>query len=298
MNRRASCAVLFGAWLLLSCSSDSTTSSSATIAAPAETTSAAATSTTTPEVTTTTVTSSTTTTQAATTTEAATTSTTIATTANIIETRVIGQSVQGRDITAYRMGTPGGRPVLLIGVIHGNEAKGDGITQMIRAMPTPKGIDLWIIDSINPDGQAADIRYNANGVDLNRNVSYNWTYIPKTTADGEYSGEAPADQPETQALEQFVGEIKPYITMFWHQDANRVSPGGAHREIPTHFAELVGLSAASTPCTGGCTGTFTQYINHTIKGGTAFIVELPANDEVTPAMVKLHAEATLQVIAP
>jgi hypothetical protein len=84
--------------------------------------------------------------------------------------------------------------------------------------------------------------------------------------------------------------------MFWHQDANRVSPGGAHREIATQFAELVGLSAASTPCTGGCTGTFTQYINHTIKGGTAFIVELPGNDEVTPAMVKLHAEATLKVI--
>ncbi len=286
--------MFFGAWLLLSCSSDSTSSSSATITAQAPTTTAATTSTTTTEVTTTT--EAATTTEATTTSTTSTTSTTIAPTAKIIETRVIGQSVQGRDITAYRMGTPGGRPVLLIGVIHGDEAKGFGITKMIRTMPTPKGIDLWIIDSINPDGQAADTRYNANGVDLNRNVSYNWTYIPKTTADGEYSGEAPADQPETQALEKFVGEIKPYITMFWHQDANRVSPAGAHREIPTQFAELVGLSAASTPCTGGCTGTFTQYINHTVTGGTAFIVELPGNDEVTPAMVKLHAEATLRVI--
>ena len=290
--------MVFGAWLLLSCSSDSTSSPSATSTATstAATSTAATVVTTTTEAPTTTVAPVTTTTQTPTTTAAPTTSTTIAATAKIIETRVIGKSVQGRDITAYRMGTPGGRPVLLIGVIHGNEAKGYGITQMIRTMPTPKGIDLWIIDSINPDGQAADIRYNANGVDLNRNVSYKWTYIPKTTADGEYSGEAPADQPETQALEAFVGEIKPYITMFWHQDANRVSPAGAHREIPTQFAELVGLSAASTPCTGGCTGTFTQYINHTVTGGTAFIVELPGNDDVTPAMVKLHAEATLQVI--
>ena len=301
MNRRASCAVLFGALLVQSCSSESTSSRSVTTAATS-TAATSTTATTTAEVTTTTgaptTTRATTTTQAATTTESPTTSTTIAPATTIIETRVIGKSVQGRDIIAYRMGTPGGRPVLLIGVIHGNEAKGYGITKMIRTMPTPRGIDLWIIDSINPDGQAANIRYNANGVDLNRNVSYNWTYIPKTTADGEYSGEAPDDQPETQALEQFVGEIKPYITMFWHQDANRVSPGGAHREIPTQFAELVGLSAASTPCTGGCTGTFTQYINHTIKGGTAFIVELPGNDEVTAAMVKLHAEATLQVITP
>jgi protein MpaA len=214
----------------------------------------------------------------------------------VTETRVIGHSVLGRDITAYRMGTPGGRVVLLIGVIHGNEAKGYGVTQLIRTMPTPAGIDLWIIDSINPDGQAADTRENANGVDLNRNVSYNWNYIPQSEDNGQYSGEAPADQPETQALESFVAEIQPQITMFWHQDANRVSPGGARREIPLQFAEIVGLSTASTPCTAGCTGTATQYVNHAVEGGTAFIVELPGNDDVTPDMVALHANATLQVI--
>jgi murein peptide amidase A len=209
---------------------------------------------------------------------------------------VIGQSVQGRDITAYRMGDPTGRPALLIGVIHGNEAKGYGITQLIRTMPTPPGIDLWIIDSINPDGQAADVRENANGVDLNRNVSYNWSYIPMSEDNGQYSGEAPADQPETQALESFVEEIQPQITIFWHQDANRVSPGGAHKEIPIQYAKIVGLSTASTPCTAGCTGTATQFVNHAVKGGTAFIVELPGNDEVTETMVKLHAEAALEVI--
>ncbi|MEP7115578.1 MAG: M14 family zinc carboxypeptidase [Ilumatobacteraceae bacterium] len=288
MTRRSSCAALImGAQLLVSCSSDSgsapavTGQQATTVAVSAATTIQPTTSPSTTETTTTTGAIATTTTEPP---------------PAITEERVIGQSVQGRDITAYRIGDPKGRPVLLIGVIHGDEAKGYGITQLIRTMSTPPGIDLWIIDSINPDGQAADSRYNANGVDLNRNVSYNWTYIPKVGADGEYSGEAAADQPETQALESFVREIKPSITVFWHQDADRVSPGGANRDIPLRFAELVGLSAASTPCTGGCTGTFTQYINHTIKGGTAFIVELPGNDEVTPAMVKLHAESILKVI--
>jgi murein peptide amidase A len=209
---------------------------------------------------------------------------------------VIGQSVHGRDIIAYRLGDPEGRPVLLVGVIHGNEAKGYGVTQLIRTMPTPPGIDLWIIDSINPDGQAAHTRENANGVDLNRNVSYNWNYIPKSLDNDQYSGEAPADQPETQALEAFVAILQPAITIFWHQDANRVSPGGARREIPERFAAIVSLSTASTPCTAGCTGTASQYVNHAVKGGTAFIVELPGDDDVTPAMVKLHAEATLEVI--
>ena len=209
---------------------------------------------------------------------------------------MIGHSVLGRDIVAYRLGTPGARPVLLVGVIHGDEAKGFEITRLIRTMPIPAGVDLWIIDSINPDGQAAGTRENANGVDLNRNVTYKWNYIPKAGPGSEYSGEAPGDQPETQALEAFVGLIKPRITIFWHQDANRVSPGGARVEIPMKFASIVGLTTASTPCTAGCTGTATQYINHAIKGGTAFIVELPGNDAVTPAMVALHAQATLDVI--
>jgi hypothetical protein len=37
-------------------------------------------------------------------------------------------------------------------------------------------------------------------------------------------------------------------------------------------------------------------VNHAVKGGTAFIVELPGDDKVTPEMIAQHAAATLQVI--
>src|SRR3954453_8567124 len=237
--------------LVLACSSTSngqSTTTATTVPATAEptTTSSAAP----------TVAPSTTTTSS--TIPATTTSTTLAPSL-VTETRVIGKSVLGRDITAYRMGDPTGRPVLLIGVIHGNEEKGVGITQLIRTMPPPPAIDLWIIDSINPDGQAADTRQNANGVDLNRNVSWNWNYIPKSADNGQNSG-------------------------------------GARPVTPDTFASIVGLSTASTPCTAGCTGTATQYVNHAVKGGTAFIVELPGNNEVTPEMIALHAKAALHVI--
>ncbi|HEY5423806.1 MAG TPA: M14 family zinc carboxypeptidase [Ilumatobacteraceae bacterium] len=284
-------APLVVAQLVVACSSTSQTASTTASPTTAPTTSEPATTSTTTPTTSTVLP----TTAVAPSTTAATTSSTVAPSL-VTEARVIGKSVQGRDITAYRMGDPTGRPVLLIGVIHGNEAKGFGITQLIRTMPTPPGIDLWIIDSINPDGQAANTRQNANGVDLNRNVSWNWNYIPKSEDNGQYSGEAPADQPETQALESFVTEIQPKVTIFWHQDANRVSPGGARRVIPNTFASIVGLTTASTPCTAGCTGTATQYVNHAVNGGTAFIVELPGDDAVTPEMIALHAEAALDVI--
>jgi peptidoglycan hydrolase-like protein with peptidoglycan-binding domain len=216
--------------------------------------------------------------------------------AAIIETRVIGTSVQGREITAYRMGTPGGRVVLGVGVIHGDEAKGAEITKLLRTLPTPAGVDLWIIDTVNPDGLAAATRQNANRVDLNRNFERKWNYIPLSADNGQYSGEAPADQPETQAVQAFVREIQPAITVWWHQDANRVSVAGARPAIGEAYAKKVKLTTASTPCTAGCTGTATQFMNKAISGGTAFIVELPNSRFVDAAMIALHAKTFLAVI--
>jgi murein peptide amidase A len=213
----------------------------------------------------------------------------------VIETRVVGKSVQGRDIIAYRMGDPGGRPMLVIGIIHGDENKGALITQALRDRQAPAGVDLWIIDSMNPDGQAAGTRQNANRVDLNRNFSRNWGYIPDDGTSNQYSGEAPADQPETQALQNFLGEIQPAITIVYHQDATNVGSGGARKEISAAYSQLVGLPIGVTPCTKGCTGTFGAYANWRIAGGTSFIVELPPSSRVTTAMVNTHADAVIAV---
>jgi murein peptide amidase A len=208
---------------------------------------------------------------------------------------VIGTSVQGRDITAYRMGTPGGRVVLVIGVIHGDENKGAKVTELLRTLPTPVNTDLWIIDSINPDGQTNGTRQNANGVDLNRNFEEGWSYIAKGNH-GQYSGEAAADQPETQAVQAFVTEIKPAIAIWYHQDANRITLGGARKEIPRRYAELVGLTTGDVPCSQRCTGTAGKFVNTRSPGATSFLVELPGSSKVTAAMVKQHANAVLSVI--
>lgn len=214
----------------------------------------------------------------------------------IIETRVIGTSVQGRDIVAYRLGTPGGRVVLAVGQTHGDEPKGVDVAKKIRSTPVPAGIDLWVIDTINPDGSAAGTRQNANKVDLNRNFEHNWAYIPLSNNNGQYSGEKPADQPETQAMQAFIREIKPSITTWWHQDANRVGVSGARRSIPTEFARLVGLTTGSTPCTAGCTGTAGSFTNKNLPSGTSFLVEMPNSRVVTQAMIDLHATSFMAVI--
>ena len=205
--------------------------------------------------------------------------------------RVIGHSVEGRDIVAYRSGEPGGRVVLVVGSTHGNEPKGVDVARRIRALGAPAGVELWVVDTINPDGLVANRRTNARGVDINRNFSWNWNFIPRSTVTNQYSGLAPADQPETQAIEQLIMAIRPAVTVWYHQASNRVSAGGARRELSRSYAALVGQIVADTPCSAGCTGTGSQFTNHTVPDGTAFLVELPNSAAVTDAVVTAHASA-------
>jgi murein peptide amidase A len=87
----------------------------------------------------------------------------------------LGSSAEGRAIEAVEVGDPSAaRKVLVVGCIHGNECAGIAIARRLERMPPPKGVDLWIVESLNPDGAAAGSRGNARGVDLNRNFPVGW----------------------------------------------------------------------------------------------------------------------------
>lgn len=53
--------------------------------------------------------------------------------------------------------------------------------------------ETWVIPVLNPDGYHSNSRYNANNVDLNRNLSYMWQ-------SGGGAGPYPFSEPETRAL--------------------------------------------------------------------------------------------------
>ena len=115
----------------------------------------------------------------------------------------LGRSRQGRPIMAVERGTPGGTPVLVIGVIHGDEDAGVGVLEALATAAVPDGVDLWLVETMNPDGQAAQRRGNATGVDLNRNFPYGWGPIG-SPGDCQYAGTGPASEPETQAIVAFI----------------------------------------------------------------------------------------------
>ncbi|MBN2532084.1 MAG: DUF2817 domain-containing protein [Spirochaetales bacterium] len=102
------------------------------------------------------------------------------------------------------------------GGIHGNEQLSCiMVLRMIEYMidlyeeddPVITGIinnsELHFSPVLNPYGLSRDERYNANSVDLNRNFSWAWV-------DGLFHGDAPIDQPESQAIRDDALE-HPYV---------------------------------------------------------------------------------------
>jgi protein MpaA len=211
---------------------------------------------------------------------------------NILERRVFGTSIQGRPLVAFRMGDPRGVTVAVVGVIHGNEEAGLLITDELLKMQIPKGVNLWVIPSMNPDGTALDRRGNANRVDLNRNFPYRWARIGHPGY-WEYAGPNRASEPETKALVKFFLEIKPVLGVWYHQDLNVISPGaGFEGEIRARYGAITGLPMKRI--TGGTyTGVAATWQRKGLKNSMAFVVELGKTLNMDEA--KVHANAVLDI---
>ena len=206
----------------------------------------------------------------------------------VLERRVIGTSVQGRPLEALRLGAKGGVVVVVVGVIHGDEDAGLLITNELSKMAAPRGVELWVVPTINPDGTALDQRGNANLVDLNRNFPYAWAKMGKPGY-WQYSGPKRASEPETKAVVKFMREIKPALGIWYHQDLNMISPGtGFEGSLRTKYSQLTGIPIKRI--TGGTyTGVAATWQRSTLSESGAFVVELGPSLSVDAALV--HAQA-------
>jgi protein MpaA len=204
----------------------------------------------------------------------------------------IGRSVEGRPITVIRRGAPDGTRVLAIGAIHGNEAAGTAIIDRLATDPVPDGVELWLVRSMNPDGQAIGNRQNAHDVDLNRNFPENWGVLGGP-GDWQYGGPSPASEPETQAVVALGGSVRPDLILWYHQDLFRIAPGsGRSGDVRTRYAQVAGLPVVDI--TGGTyTGTASQWSRTVIPDlGVGITVELGptlSDAEVTAHIAALAA---------
>ncbi|MFC5729146.1 MULTISPECIES: M14 family zinc carboxypeptidase [Nocardioides] len=139
----------------------------------------------------------------------------------------IGRSVRGRAIRAYYRGTKDAKHVLVVlGQMHGDERAGRRTAWWVRDRVRPRdGTGVWIVPSMNPDGNARGTRTNARRVDLNRNwPTSGWSGARRGTR--YWGGPRPASEPETRAMIAFLREVRPDYIASIHQPLYGI---GRHR---------------------------------------------------------------------
>jgi murein peptide amidase A len=202
---------------------------------------------------------------------------------------LLGRSVQHRPIRAWELGEPSaGRRALIVGCIHGDERAGISVARSLLAALPPRGVDLWVLDDLNPDGAAAGTRQNASGVDLNRNFPYGWRPAGRP-GDQQYPGPRPLSEPEARIAHRLILRLRPQITIFFHQPLGLVDESGGDPRFERRFAQLSGLPLRRlTRYPGSAVG----WQNHRLPTTTAFAVELPPG-RVTPPSTARLARAVL-----
>jgi succinylglutamate desuccinylase len=159
---------------------------------------------------------------------------------------------------------------VLLGNMHGNEPAGVRLVNAVRADPHVRGVDLWVVPTMNPDGLAADTRQNAHGVDLNRNWAHRWRLQT-----GPYdSGPRPFSEPETRAMRRFLNRVDPQFVVSFHQPLHGVDSDAAkNRHLLNRLARSLRLPKKPLRCSGVCHGTMTGWYN-AHHSGSAITVEL------------------------
>ncbi|WP_159081318.1 M14 family zinc carboxypeptidase [Nocardioides sediminis] len=207
--------------------------------------------------------------------------------AAVVEHRVIGRSVQGRPIHAWRLGEPGRRRVVMLSTMHGNEPHTRQILAALRDGRPIRGIDLWVVPVVNPDGLARHTRRNARGVDLNRNFPHDWVDL-----DGSYeSGPRAASEPETRAVMGFLSQVRPRRVLSFHQPLNGVDTDTKDPRFARRLARALRLPTTNLNCGGRCHGTMTSWYNARFAGA-ALTIEYAAR----PPRRRMVVEAPRQLL--
>ena len=182
----------------------------------------------------------------------------------VVEQRVIGHTVRGRPIRAWRVGNPEARTTAVaLSTMHGDEPATRRILAAIRDGDPVRGVDLWVLPVLNRDGFVANRRQNARGVDLNRNFPRRWADLDGAVE----SGREPASEPETRSLMRFLRRVDPRFVVSFHQPLHGVDVyGRKQRWFARTLADQLRLPRKDFTCGGACHGTLTQWFNHRFEG--------------------------------
>lgn len=183
----------------------------------------------------------------------------------------------------------------MIAGVHGDEPTGVEVTRWLLANLSdasdemPGGTRVVVVPCANPDGYDAGTRVNANLIDINRN------FPTRDFGTGErsgqyYGGEAPASEPETQAIMGVIDRYRPELIISLHAPLACVNYNGPSIRIAERISRATGLPAVADigyPCPGSMGTYYGQE-----RGIPLITLELP-RDDADPAR---YAGVLLEVL--
>lgn len=225
---------------------------------------------------------------------------------------IIGKSVQGRDIDVYTYGS-GKTRIAFVGGIHGGY-EWNSVLLAYKFMDyveknknsISENLSVSVIPNANPDGvykvtgkegrfEIKDIatstlvqeagRFNANGVDLNRNFDCKWKPEATWRSKKVSAGTKAFSEPEAQAIKNFVEKNNPTAVIFWHSQSNAVYASECLKGILPETRSIMNLYSKASgyksvdsfdayPVTGDAEGWLASV------GIPAITVELSTHDSI------------------
>ncbi len=209
---------------------------------------------------------------------------------------VIGTSVAGRELEVFQFGSGDSQRMIVAGIHGGYEGNtirlADELIQVLTAKPDliPPTVTLYILRSLNPDGEARSESYkgrtNENLVDLNRNWPAYWQSTWPLEGCWTYTyvsgGSHPASEPETRALMNFLLTYRIEALISYHSAVLGIFPGGQPPD-PASISLAEAISKVSDypypPIETGCqyTGQLIDWAS--LQGIAAVDIELTNHED-------------------
>jgi len=187
--------------------------------------------------------------------------------------RTVGRSVQNRPIESIVLGQSYD-VTFILAAIHGNEPAGARLAERLaghlqKHPELLQGRQVVILPVANPDGIARATRFNANGVDLNRN------FATSNRQNSAQHGYAALSEPEARVIHQLIQQYRPDRIVSIHQPLTCIDYDGPATALASHMAQHCDLPIRRLGAQPGSLGSY---------AGLALRIpiitfELPANAE-------------------
>jgi protein MpaA len=171
---------------------------------------------------------------------------------------IVGKSVQGRPMMSLALGR-GPDVTFILATIHGHEPAG---TPLVRRLSTHlrqnpgilNGRKVVLLRLANPDGLVHNSRFNAHGVDLNRN------FDAANRQNTQEFGRKALSEPESRAIERMILQHQPDRIVSVHQ-RDPGNPGcidydGPAADLANHMADHCDLPVTRLGSMPGSLGSY------------------------------------------